>query len=81
MPSATDVNLGYGVLSPIYFSKAKNPELLYNKKDLIFLKNLIFWKKMIFSAIFFKTISIFFFKTFEFLNFQIHFKITGIFWS
>ena len=46
MPSATDVNLGYGVLSPIYRSKAKKWHYLEN---LIFLKirifgNYEFWK-------------------------------------
>ena len=31
MPSATDVNLGYGFISPIYCSKAKKVILFYYK--------------------------------------------------
>ena len=32
MPSATDVNLGYGVISPIYNKAKKKVELFYNNK-------------------------------------------------
>ena len=42
MPSAIDVNLGYGVISPIDHSKAKKVELFSNRKIDFFWKNLIF---------------------------------------
>ena len=44
MPSATDVNLGYGVISPIYNSKAKQGRIVL-QKELNFLKKLIFLEK------------------------------------
>ena len=36
MPSATDVNLGYGVMSPIYRSTAKKVRIILCLEKLIF---------------------------------------------
>ena len=51
MPSATDVNLGYGFISPIYCSKAKKVILFYYK--VFFFRNSgCFWKLEFFACLF-----------------------------